>query len=467
MATRQSDFWAERATPRIDPARLGEVLASAADLALVVSPQGRIQFVAINPDNTSLGHLDHWEGRPLRDFLAPDSIDKVARQVAAVAGGASNVATAIEVNHVDGAEWDAPVRYTVHATGDAGHVLLLGRDLRPLAELQQRLVRAQVALERDREAQRVHETRFRVLLDAASEGFALIDLGSGRFVEANEAAAAFLGASPDSLRGAPVAVEFEGRRRGELVDALCAAGQREDDRPVEVAAARGGARLRLHAKVFRGGGERALLVRITPADPGGAPSGDPRAARALALYERAPDAMAFADARGLVVGSNDAFLSLVDLDAAGDLRGRMLADFLGRGAVDMRVLTGDAGLRLHATHVVSAYGTRVPVEIAPVGLGPDGHAFVLREAERAAPLRAPDGDPSGEPAMAAGPALVGTAPLRDIVAKATDAIERDCIAAAIAYTDDNRVAAADMLGLSRQSLYVKLRKYGLLGRGED
>ena len=31
-------------------------------------------------------------------------------------------------------------------------------------------------------------------------------------------------------------------------------------------------------------------------------------------------------------------------------------------------------------------------------------------------------------------------------------------------TGNHRVAAADMLGLSRQSLYVKLRKYGLLAK---
>ena len=34
-------------------------------------------------------------------------------------------------------------------------------------------------------------------------------------------------------------------------------------------------------------------------------------------------------------------------------------------------------------------------------------------------------------------------------------------------TDNNRVAAAEMLGLSRQSLYVKLRKYGLIKPSED
>ena len=36
-----------------------------------------------------------------------------------------------------------------------------------------------------------------------------------------------------------------------------------------------------------------------------------------------------------------------------------------------------------------------------------------------------------------------------------------CIEAALELTRDNRASAAEMLGLSRQSLYVKLRRYGL------
>ena len=42
-----------------------------------------------------------------------------------------------------------------------------------------------------------------------------------------------------------------------------------------------------------------------------------------------------------------------------------------------------------------------------------------------------------------------------------------CIETAVALTMNNRVAAAEMLGLSRQSLYVKLRKFDLLIREPD
>jgi DNA-binding NtrC family response regulator len=47
------------------------------------------------------------------------------------------------------------------------------------------------------------------------------------------------------------------------------------------------------------------------------------------------------------------------------------------------------------------------------------------------------------------------------VREATDIIERLCIEAALQLNDNNRASTADMLGLSRQSLYVKLHRYGI------
>jgi len=63
--------------------------------------------------------------------------------------------------------------------------------------------------------------------------------------------------------------------------------------------------------------------------------------------------------------------------------------------------------------------------------------------------------------------LVGSSPLKEIVAGTTDVIEKICIETAIEMTGNNRVAAAEMLGLSRQSLYVKLRKFGMVDKSDD
>ena len=58
--------------------------------------------------------------------------------------------------------------------------------------------------------------------------------------------------------------------------------------------------------------------------------------------------------------------------------------------------------------------------------------------------------------------LVGRMPMKDIVNETTEMIERMCIQSALELTHNNRASAAEMLGLSRQSLYVKLRRFGII-----
>ena len=57
--------------------------------------------------------------------------------------------------------------------------------------------------------------------------------------------------------------------------------------------------------------------------------------------------------------------------------------------------------------------------------------------------------------------LVGRMSLKEIVRESTDLVERLCIEAALSYTSDNRASAAEILGVSRQSLYSKLHRHGL------
>jgi DNA-binding NtrC family response regulator len=103
--------------------------------------------------------------------------------------------------------------------------------------------------------------------------------------------------------------------------------------------------------------------------------------------------------------------------------------------------------------------------------GMSGFAFVIRDTSRMEVVREPASalpgpSPMSDDAMRNVMDLVGSAPLKDIVSATTDVVEKMCIETAVELTDNNRVAAAEMLGLSRQSLYVKLRKYGLINKSD-
>jgi transcriptional regulator PpsR len=278
-----------------------------------------------------------------------------------------------------------------------------------------------------------------------------------------------LGKKRESIQGSSFAQEIKGAARAELMEKLLAAAQGDSTGGVEVEATRTGEKMRVIPTLFRAAGERMLLCRLTPID-GNSLRDDDHSRNLIALCENGSDGIVMTDGAGAVTSANEAFLNLVDAADGRSLRGRPISDFLARGNVDQKVLMEHAArvgsMRLYTTRAIGEYGGQRPVTISTTLLS-DGHtpcyAFVFRDAQVSEMTPSPGltaTEEDAKPLME----LVGSATLKDIVAQTTDVVEKMCIETAIELTSNNRVAAADMLGLSRQSLYVKLRKYGLLSK---
>lgn len=475
MNTRERDFWDDRSAPRIAPEHFNEIVATAADLAIVLDLKGTVQSLVVNPLNPTIGRLDHWQKRDIREFLAEDSLSKLEKQLAAYQQGDAPSSDAIEVNHFDNANWEFPIRYTLHRTGDKDLILMLGRDLRPVAELQHRLVKAQLALEKDYENHRDYETRYRVVMDSTRDPLVLVDASSGRITDMNAAAAKVFGAESDTLVGSLFGHEFEGLKRGELLDQMMTAATSDGNKQVRATTRRNGKALEIQVRLFRASGDKTLLCRLEGAGVHEVIAEELSEILSL-LYREGSDAVVFTDPTGVVRNANEAFLNLTDVGQVGDIKGKSLGDFLARGSVDLKVMTDNAArhgsMPIYSTRLESAFGSQVSVEISATHLDArqnGGFAFVLRDASRLDVVRdaTPMAGAVSTEAMQNVIELVGSAPLKDIVSATTDVVEKVCIETAVGLTRNNRVAAAEMLGLSRQSLYVKLRKYGLLNKSGD
>ena len=454
--------------------QLAEIVSATSDLSLLISPEGEVISVLVNPSHSLFGGLSHWQGQHISKLVTPESNEKVKRRLAAwpPEPGQSHRSFVLELNHTDGKVWEFPVRYSMHAFGDTGNILLLGRDLRPLAEMQQQLVMAQVALERDYETQREMDTRYRVLMEATRDAILLVAMSNGRISDLNAAAAVMLGGSRQDFVGAAIAQEFEGRRRGEFLESLTNLAAAESMRPVELLARRSQRSIRVIPRLFRAAGERLMLCRLESPD---VESSVPRenAMNLERLFNEGVDGMVFLDGDGVITGANESFLKLTDSGNIAQVRGRSFADFLVRGSVDLRVLLDNARrarqLRMYATRLLNEFNGQIAVEISATYLNdrPDpAYGIVLRDASRVEMLRRP-GFTGGEDGMRSVMELVGSSSLKDIVAETADVVEKMCIQTAVDLTRNNRAAAAEMLGLSRQSLYVKLRKFGMVGKDEE
>ena len=145
----------------------------------------------------------------------------------------------------------------------------------------------------------------------------------------------------------------------------------------------------------------------------------------------------------------------------------MLDKWLGRTGVEFRVLVSNlrqhGSVRLFATQMQGDQGAVTEVEISAVAVTTGAQrclGFTIRDMGRR--LNADGRGNKDLPRSASQMTeLVGRLPLKDIVRETTDLIEQLCIEAALQLTGDNRASAAEMLGLSRQSLYIKLRRFGI------
>jgi transcriptional regulator PpsR len=189
--------------------------------------------------------------------------------------------------------------------------------------------------------------------------------------------------------------------------------------------------------------------------------------------ESAPDGYVVTGTDGRIVTANAAFLDMLQLASVEQVRDAPIEQWLGRSAVDFGVLTSNLAqwgtVRLFATSLRGAYGATTDVEISAVTLLNDGkswYGLAIRDVGRRLPADSRVGRelPRSVEQLTE---LIGRVSLKDLVREATDMIERLGIEAALELTNDNRASAAELLGLSRQSLYLKLRRHGLGDLGPE
>ncbi len=481
----------------LDAEQTRRLIEAAGDVALVLDGYGCVLELYSHDLELQTAMRLQCVGRPWADTLNADSREK--SDVLLEAALAEKPTTPRQLNHMAKAGPDLPMLYSaVRISGserkrEAARVLVVGRDQRDTVALQRRLVDAQQSMERDYWRFREAETRYRNLFQSSAEAVLIADGATLRVVEANPAAVTLLsgGASkPAKWVGAAVSSLFAPEAAEPLAAALAAA--RSVGKHERLSAMLVGARCNVSVAVssFRQDQASFLLVRLAPlAD---APTKRARGAQATnsgttqldghnadlvsAFVRGASDAMAFTDGAGRVVAVNRAFARMAQLSSEDQARGEPLDRWLGRTGIELSMLLanlregGTAGL--FSTELRGALGLVTEVEIAASSLEPAGaatFAFSVRDVgRRLAPSESalPTKVPASVQQLTE---LVGRVPLKQIVAETSDLIERLSIETALTMTKDNRAMAAQLLGLSRQSLYVKLRRFGMGGleAGED
>ena len=190
-------------------------MAAVGDIALILSADGTVVDISVSNGELTGQGFANWVGSAWIDTVTIESRPKITEMLSEVANPAvGNAPRWRQVNHIT-PDGDVPVRYMVLALGDHGQMIAIGRDLRSAAMMQQRLLKAQQALERDYIRLRQSETRYRVLFDMVAEPVLVVDAEDRRIREANPAAHRVLDASLGDLVGRSLTEIVASEHRGQ------------------------------------------------------------------------------------------------------------------------------------------------------------------------------------------------------------------------------------------------------------
>lgn len=442
--------------------RLSRVSIAQPDITLMLDMEGVIQKMTLS-DAIGEESVDAWVGRPWVETVNDVGGDKVRRMVADARSGGVSAFSQLNQRFPSGLE--LPIEYTAVRLGANGGLMAIGKNLQAVAELQSRLIAAQQAMEQDYWKLREVETRYRMLFDASTEPVLLVRAAGLRILEANPAAIRALGMTPSGRRLLPEVApkeqaSFEAmlvrvREHGKAPGVLLHLGREREPWLVRASlmTAEPGAVFMLQLTAV--GGARTLPMwsdRVSLDE----------------LIARLPDGFVVLDAEGAIVRANEAFLEMVQVGAEGAIVGEPLGRWLWRPGADVAMLLANVrehgSVRLFGSTIHGEQGSDTEVEISATGDVDQQPAYVaamVRDIGRR--LGATPGRSQNGAALDLSANQIGKTSLQEVVKSTVDGVERHYIEAALDLTGGNRTAAAQLLGLSRQSLYAKLDRYGLDG----
>lgn len=446
----------------LDADAAAKLVAAAGDVALILDAKGVIKDVAFADSEMVKDGFGDWVGQRWVDTVTGECRQKIEDLLRDSSG--IGRPRARQVNHPSARGADVPVQYSAIAVGDGAKIVAVGRELRTIAALQRRLVDVQQSIERDYSRMRNSEARYRLLFQITSEPVLVVDGASLLVTEANAAAGRLFGKTPKRLAGRsfPDLFDTEGAKAVAANLASSRVAGSVDAFTAKLIETKGEVSVNISA--FRQEGAVHFLARVIA--PNASVSTGSRT-RLLEVIEKLPDGFVVTDTDCKVLSANAAFLDLIELSSEQQAIGRPLDKWMGRHATELSVVVNNlrehGSVRHFFTLVRGELDTAEEVEVSAVSVATGEQpcfGFTVRSV-----ARRPDFLVNGRRELPRSveqlTQLVGRVALKDLVRESTDVIERLCIEAALELTGDNRASAAGMLGLSRQSLYSKLRRHGL------
>jgi transcriptional regulator PpsR len=442
------------------------------DVTLLLDMDGVIREATLSPAMQAES-VDGWLGRPWVEIAGDVGGDKVKRMVEDAR--ASGISAFRQINQRFPSGLELPIEFTTVLLGGRAGMLAIGKNLQAVAELQSRLIAAQQTMERDYWKLREIETRYRLVFDASDEAVVIVSPANLRIVEANRAAVEALNSSRrrnEDLAGREFLHDVASEDREAVREMLNRVRERGKALSILVHLGPDAKSWMLRGSLIASDPGHVFLLQFTAAANAPVEREQDAGSTVEKLIDRLPDGFVALDQTGIIQHANQAFLDLVQIGSKGSAIGESLGRWLWQPGADLNALLANierhGTVRLFTTTVRGELGTDTEIEISAAQNDDEEQKYIgvlLRNVARRLPVYG-EGDMLRS-ALGSASEQIGKSSLRKLVKNAVSIVEQHYVKQALELAGGNRTATAELLGLSRQSLYAKLNLYGLDDKGPD
>ena len=425
------------------------------DITLTLDSNGVIRN-AVPCDALVSEGIDAWRGRCWTETISPEVNPQILKMIKDMRLKGASSCFQVKQRLPSGRE--LPFEYTAVSLGKESGFVAIGRNLQAVSDLQARLQQAQQEREREHWRFREIETRYKMLFDASTEPAVVVRVTNLRIVEANAAATRSLGLlpGPEFYRDMP-------SRDRKSFDAMLGKVREHGRAPgIALRLSPSDGLWSLRASLMTTDAGAFYLFQMTPMGAAQTPLEALDSFASDSIIQRLPDGFVIVDREGVVQRANHTFLDLVQIGAENAVLGEKIERWLSHPGAGVGLILGlvqqHGGVRLLTTMIYGDLGSNTKVEISAVGDKPDQPGYfglLLRDVT----TRLSDGRSLAGPGVA--DVYDEGFSLEHLVSASTEAIERKTIIAVLDLCKGNITNAAKRLGLSRQSLHSKLKKYML------
>jgi transcriptional regulator PpsR len=450
---------------------LSHIAQASSDISFVLDDSGSIQ--GIYSDNQDLSKIipDNLIGKKWLEVVEPDSRKKVQRLLDDA--NTDNISKFRQINMYGNEENIAlPIMCASIKTSSNKKIIVIGRDLRETSKLQQNLVSAQKEISQNYLHINQLEERFRSIFEVGTESIIIVKADDEYpIVEINTNAMKQLLIAKNHCIGKSF-LSLMPANEFKKVNAFFQETLEMGEPRVLDASTVSNKSIQISATSFTNDRKPYLLLNLKPANSTALDGLFEPDSLTVKAIENNAYGFIVCTPEGLILKANKAFIKLSNKKSEQDLIGTPIQQYLGSDKTEfdemMQSLKGKASAQSCVSSIGNNRGGIKLVDISAVSVAQPrpcvGMIFRQVDSRETSGKRIDKKlvRSSQELSM-----LVGKVPLKDILSETTDLIEQLCIKAALDLTKDNRVSASEILGLSRQSLYIKLRKYNLVDSYKD